>query len=695
MRRPLAAACAAALALVPASASVGAGPGLVGTESGSVVTGQLEGFGPEVVAPGRALSASVTVSNSAATPANDIWVELWATSQPLASADALADFLDSPHEESLRLVGQSPEVVEDETGGPGQDDSDGEPSATDQEAQEQDEEPPDPTGLTIPADSSSPVMVTAAAADLDLPADEWGIYGVVVQVRAGDEVIPVDALPFTWTGDGVPPLEVAILAQATGSPTRVESVLTASAVDGVAVAVDPTTLTNATVIDQGLVTREVLRVAAGTPDVTSLAHAGDEQILAQALAMPAGASVGGLDRAPWVSFPAAVDRSTVAFTANHGAAGAVAMPSAAGFEEAAEPGVAVVDDGSGPVLVADPTLSETLEEYRPGTPAASATLVALSALAAAASDGEPLLIAPGTGWQLGPGWQQDDGSPSASLRALVRAPWVTVVAVADLLDSAASPAELAPTLAADTDLPPSAISALGDRMESLRTLATAAERPEAALAEWADPVVRAVPQAMRDLPDARQLQVDEAIAEADATLSALRIAESSDLNLLADSGDVPITVVNDLDWAMTTTVDLSSLSPSLVVQDRPVVTVPARQELAVPVTVEAVSSGNVSVTAVLRTTSGSPLSEAQQFDVRVRADWGTAATAVFSVLLVLLLIAGLVRTIRRGRADTRTSPRPAPATAPSSVDEVDSEQTPAEQDAEGAASPTPGEARDG
>ncbi len=46
--------------------------------------------------------------------------------------------------------------------------------------------------------------------------------------------------------------------------------------------------------------------------------------------------------------------------------------------------------------------------------------------------------------------------------------------------------------------------------------------------------------------------------------------------------------------------------------------------------------------------------------VRVRAQWGNAATGVFTAALAVLLIAGIVRTARRGRKDTRM--RPANAT---------------------------------
>ncbi|WP_159450200.1 DUF6049 family protein [Demequina sp. NBRC 110056] len=646
MRRTLAAtALVAAMTLAPA----GAGWSVLAAEEDGPVSATVEGFGPEVLSPGQSLSAAVTITNAATTPATDIWVEMWVTTGPLSSADALGDFLDNPHETSLREAVQVPEQPE--------------PVEVDEEADEE-VEPEEPEGASIVGRGSLSVSVSATDADLGLPADAWGVYGLVIQLRAGDTIIPVDALPVTWTDAEVPELELAVLAQATGSDARMEAVLGASAIEGVAVALDPSLVTNALVFDQDLLEREVLPVPAGTPDVTSLAHAADEQILAQALATPPGTTLGGVDRNAWIATPAAIDALSVGYAAANGAAASIALATADGHAEAAEGGTVRSVDGA-TVLVADATLSSTLESYRPGTPAARAVLVAYSALAADAADGEPLLVAPGTLWQLGV------GGVSQPLEALVDAPWTTVVPVADLMGADGEALELEGTRATEQDLPAADIEQLGDAIDSLRTLATTTDRPDAALADWADPVVRAVPQAMRDLPTARGELVSEALTATDETLAGVRIAESSDLNLLANEGDIPVTIVNELDWPVTVTVDLRSLSPSLNVQDRPVVTIPAQQELVAPVTVEAVSSGNVGVTVILRTSTGVAVSDAQSFDVRIRADWGTAATAVFSVLLVLLLIAGLIRTVRRGRKDTRTSPQPAPATAPSSLDEPD------------------------
>lgn len=649
IRSITAAATAVATALLAPLAAVAADApsgSAVASAADAPVSVTLTSFSSAVVEPGSGVGAAVSVYNPAAQAIEGVVVSMHVTAGPLDSIEALDAFLDDPHASPLTRVTQEPEPPE-----PAEDEDAPEGDAADQD--------PEPEGLTVGPGARESVMVSAGADDLDLPAGEWGVYGIVIEVEVGGTTYPVEALPVTWADAQVPQLPVTVLATAQGQPNRVDAVLRAAGVPGVAVALDPTNLTTAQVFEHELVSREVLRLPSGDPDLTSLAHGQDESVLALALDSPASTALGSFGSAPWLAQPGAIDASTTAFATAHGAVATLAVPGAPGYADAAAAGAPVVAGPEGEsVLVADARLSETLAQFRPGTDAARTVLVAQSALTADAGQSQAVLIAPGRSWQLG------STETSAALEALVEAPWVQMRSVAELLESSAGEATLEGTLDTDQDLPAQTVAALGGRLEGLWTLSSAAEDPESALVEWGAPVVEAVPTSLRGEGIARDAAVTAGLAAADEVLGGLRIAASSDLNLLADSGDIPITVVNELDRPVTVTVELTSLSPNLQVQSRPVVTVPQGEEVMVPVTVEAVSSANVELRAVLRTVTGVAISDVQQFSVRVRADWGTAATAVFSVLLVMLMIAGIVRTIRRGRKDTRTSPGAAPATAP-------------------------------
>ncbi|WP_296666919.1 DUF6049 family protein, partial [Demequina sp.] len=182
--------------------------------------------------------------------------------------------------------------------------------------------------------------------------------------------------------------------------------------------------------------------------------------------------------------------------------------------------------------------------------------------------------------------------------------------------------------------------------------------PAAILDPAGDELLAPLGTVLRGDAAARQARVDEAVAATDATLGALTIAAGSDVNLIASRGAVPVTVRNDLDVDATVTVAMTSFSPNLQVRETPTVTVAAGTAESVLVEVEAVSSANVTASIVLRNPDGVALGSPTLMSVRVRADWGNAVTAFFTAGLVLLLVMGVVRTVRRGRKETRTGPRP-------------------------------------
>lgn len=124
-----------------------------------------------------------------------------------------------------------------------------------------------------------------------------------------------------------------------------------------------------------------------------------------------------------------------------------------------------------------------------------------------------------------------------------------------------------------------------------------------------------------------------------------------------------MTVRNELDVPVTVRVAMMSRSPILLTKDHPTATIEAGAEVTVLVPVTAVSNGDVNVTVALRNEEGQTVTVAETLRVKVRAQWGNAATGIFTAGLVVLLIAGIIRTARRGRKDTRVRPGDAGAVA--------------------------------
>ncbi|WP_144268071.1 DUF6049 family protein [Demequina sp. NBRC 110055] len=619
----------------------------------AALEGQLRSVSPAVLRDGDALTASVTARNGGTDPLEGVQVVVSLTDAPLESTDALATFLDDPAVVATTEVVRAPEVVEDpDAADPDATDQDATDDSTDDTTAADGAADTDPLpGATIEPGAATILTAEADAEALDLPADEWGVYGVAVTLETPDGEVVVSAGAVTWADAEVPGVDVAVLAVAQGSPLEVSSSLADTDLDGVAIAVDPTQLTNAMVFDNGLLTREVLRLPAGDPDVTSLAHGDGAALYEFAAQRPSGASVLPLSAMPLLAPMPVADTSSVTLASEAGALAALAGPGTVGLDSL-ESTVNAVDGASAPLIVPDRVLTEIVSTAA-ADPAVPGVLLAASALGQS-----QVIVSVGSEGAITP-------RTSRLVETLLDAPWVTPSTIADLATSAdPAPAELPATAGTDGDLAAEDVTALVDALADLTTFSSTVERPADALDAWGAGLVAGVTTEARTASALREGSFNTALAGAQATLGAVTIAEGSDLNLLADSGDVPITVMNALDRDVTVTVNMDSNSPNLIVESSPTITVGAGLEATALVPVSAVSTANVTVVVGVESPGGDLLSPLQTFDIRVRADWGTAGAAVFTVLLVLLMAAGVIRTIRRGRKDTRLGPSEVPLVAP-------------------------------
>jgi hypothetical protein len=164
-----------------------------------------------------------------------------------------------------------------------------------------------------------------------------------------------------------------------------------------------------------------------------------------------------------------------------------------------------------------------------------------------------------------------------------------------------------------------------------------------AVAQRADPGVR-------DLLARRTLDATE-----EFTQQSISVVPRQDINFITDVGNIPVRVRNTLDVDATVTVVLRPDHPRLTVGKRSTTTVPAGQELDVQVPVRAIGSGDVEVTAQLLTPTGAKITDDSSFQVRVRAGWEEVGTWIAAGLVALLFLAGIWRTVRRGRSPYRAT----------------------------------------
>ncbi|WP_062077230.1 DUF6049 family protein [Demequina globuliformis] len=659
-RAAIAATVTAAVMCSPAAALAAPLPTEIASLSASVTTASA------VFTKSSPLEVGATVQNTSNAPLEDVSLVLDLTDEPLSTSAELAAFLDDPSSVDASEIAREPAVEE-----PAEDEQEAEEDSDGADAGSSDEDSEEPAGVTIAANQSRAFTVTAG--DVDLGGDA-GVYGVTVSAHTPSGTEVIDVLAATWTGGDLETLSLATLASADGTDTAAQQVIATVADTPASIAADPMLMTNGTLLDGGFYDREVVWLPAGNPDLTSLAHAEDPRLLEFALQRTPTSSLAASLDAPWIAAPAVLDGSTAALAQEQGALAMVALAGTVGLDDAREAvgdaPAAVVEtpDGDLPVLLPHQAITEAVATYRPGTPAQWSRVVAETALASQAGV-QGALLAPGDEWLRTP-------SSGDLLTRMSDLPWVEAVDVASLVDEDAPALEVDQVRDADADLESHQVLSLGDQLEPLATLSTITTDPRAAYDGWGDALVNVVALSGRAGPAGREIAYASAMQDTRDVLAGVSIASGSDLNLLAQDGEVPVTVVNDLDWDVTVAVKLTSNSPNLVVEEVTEVDIPAGQSRVAMVGVSAVSSANVELGAQLLNDSGQQIGQSQMFEVRVRADWGTAATLVFTGVLVLLLIAGVIRTIRRGRKDTRTDAvtapeEAAPEVATSEVEVVD------------------------
>jgi hypothetical protein len=422
-------------------------------------------------------------------------------------------------------------------------------------------------------------------------------------------------------------------------------------------------------------TTDVRSLPPDDPDLAALAHAGlGQEALRDSVtaALPGGWEVPATWGNPiaWPADAQAPDLATLAAGRDAGLGTAV-LPSGLTPVRGTDTGLADVETPSGLVraLIADPTISRALTDATTtmstaptSTPLASTPqlspalavqrLLAETAVVSAQSAGsEPHLLA-----VLPRDWTPDLDATNAALRALSTSGWVRVAPVSELLSATASDVQRRP-LADSTpqagELGPDDVRRLAAARTALREFASITADPDSLTAPLTTALAAPVSVAGRSqTPEARSAAVSAAVEAVHSLQDNLSVA-ATDATLISARGDLPVVVSNGLDVDVTVQVTLRPGTPRLVVEPTPLTTVPARSQSRVIVPVQALSSGDVDVTVEVLTASGTPVAAPITLQLAVRAGWETVGTAVAAGIVALLLIVGIVRTIRRGRSPRR------------------------------------------
>lgn len=542
--------------------------------------------------------------------------------------------------------------------------------------------------------ASRTVRLTVSAEALGLlPYPEAsGPRGLVVDLSDGGRPLD-DARTFLlWFPTGVEdPMAVSILAPITtevagmvetrgqelatelGPGGRLDALLEATrAHPGVTWAVDPALVEDAAAgaagdagtlwargLLQAAVNRDVYALDPFDPDVSALAHAGVEAFLTTSTRQPASALTTWREDLT-LPGPGVVDQETLAAAvrADRGTVVLDAGPQPGPGEFTAD-AVATVPTAAGPVrtLQPDGRLSALLGGDAPAQArsAFEARQLLLAELAVVSlEDAGPahLLLATDRDWH------PAAADTSAALEAIALAPFL------DLQELSAWDEADRQVLSSDAPelvVHPGEVAAGALRRATVLAgeagaVAAVAAEPAALMEPYLRSLAAASSVALRGEDDVRDLLLDTAQTQGEALATGLTVVEGSTVNLIAASGDLPITLRNDLVQPVTVGVGLQPSDPRLSAETSEQVTIEAGATGSVTVPVTAIGSGDVTVQVQVLAADGTVVAAPAEFTVRVRADWETTGTAVVGAGLVVLLVIGITRTVRRGRSTSRMAP---------------------------------------
>lgn len=519
----------------------------------------------------------------------------------------------------------------------------------------------------------------------------WGAHGISVRLEpagSGEQDV-VDRTFVVWSPEGsddVAPVRVAFAAPVVGpavspDPTtalldlndalrdggRLSTLVEATADQPVAWVADPWLVQQAASSDTdaantwaqqviaGAEGRDVFALPALDPDPAAFAHA-NRDIPRLEVTGPA---------AQWrndLLWPApAPDERTVATAAAASDVVVVTDALSPGPSAVATPNATTRIDADGQTataVVADPALSEVMTrtttlDARRGD---ARRIMAETATIAAERPADPttVLVA------FPRDWTPDVDRTAGALSALGDLPWAEIVTMQDVLDVSPTPGSrtrLEPTAVADGELSVADIDLLVRDRSAIADLSRIVDDPDALLADVDPALVAPSSIAGRADPAARDAAVTLAHGEAAALLEGVSVVESSDYNLIAESGDLRVNVQNDLPQDATVQVVLEPDDSALQADPVPLSVIPAGTVTPVPVPVTAVGSGDVNVTISVLAADGAVVADSSTFEVRVRADWAGVGLWAIGIILGGFLVGGIWRTVRRRRTPGGTSAR--------------------------------------
>jgi len=127
----------------------------------------------------------------------------------------------------------------------------------------------------------------------------------------------------------------------------------------------------------------------------------------------------------------------------------------------------------------------------------------------------------------------------------------------------------------------------------------------------------------------------------------IKIVNASDINMVAKDSRLPIIIRNDYDSQARVLIHVSANNSKVTLPEATAAVVPGFSTYTAKVPVKAVSSGDVELEVWLTSTTGVRLTKNVKLNMHINSDLEFVLIGGFVVLVVLLGVAGVVRTLRK------------------------------------------------
>jgi hypothetical protein len=249
---------------------------------------------------------------------------------------------------------------------------------------------------------------------------------------------------------------------------------------------------------------------------------------------------------------------------------------------------------------------------------------------------------------LGRNWDTADTNFARSMGQLSAHPWSITTGVAGILTSSTT----SPTIAAKTESA-SRIALVRSMLaaeQDIVSFAPIAKAPDVLTSstrlkvlsllsnEWSGATWRTAGKAF--------------LAQAAKVVDSVQVAPSNEILAIADQTSLPVSISNGLDQDVTVTLQVSSLSTRVTLDEKSttqVVSVGASAQRRILVPMSALSNGKAKILVTLQSSTGVPIGTPRMININVQAGWETAGTLIFAALIVGLFGFGIIRTIRKRR----------------------------------------------